>query len=398
MWAGFLITREQNERLTQVGRGTPAGELLRRYWQPVLAAAELTKDKPIKAIRRLGEDLVVFRTTNGHYGLVDERCPHRHASLAYGSVDDDGIRCPYHGWKYDTSGACIEQPAEPSASKLKDEVCHIAYPVKLLGGLLFAYMGPLPAPPLQRWDVLAWTHGKRWVQKHTLLNCNWLQTMENSVDPAHLYWLHGNTAHLAKAVKEYGEEHEFIQFDYGIMKRRITPSSGSGSSPKIDQHPLIFPNTLRHVLKDKKNGAIRHNVQCRVPVDDTHTQVYMVLFEPTESDETPAESITPLEYYALRNDDGSYRMDKVLGQDAMAWETQGAIMDRSAELLGVSDIGIVKYRKLLEEQIEAAKENSPLIGFVPTNREDQIIQFNCINERIGVSETSGTAPADQMIL
>ena len=393
-----MLTREQNDRLTQVGPGTPAGELLRRYWQPVLAAAELTDDHPIKAIRRLGEDLVAYKTTTGEYGLVAEQCPHRLASLAYGSVDEHGIRCPYHGWKFNAAGRCLEQPAEPPGSNLKDEVRHTAYPVELLGGLLFAYMGPLPAPPLQRWDVLTWTQGKRWVQKHSLLDCNWLQAMENSVDPAHLYWLHGSSGHLAKAVDHYGEEHEFITFEYGVMKRRITPGKAPEDAPKIDQHPLIFPNTLRHVLKDKQNGAIRHNVQCRVPVDDTHTQVYMVLFEPTDADVIQANEVTPLEYYALRNEEGGYRMDKVLGQDAMAWETQGAVMDRSLELLGVSDTGIVKFRRLLEEQIEVVKNNGAPMGTVPEAEKDRTIEFNCINERIGVGEATGAAPADQMVV
>ena len=111
-----MLTAEQNARLTQVGPGTPAGALLRRYWQPVAAAGELTEEKPIKRVRILGEDLVVYRDASGKYGLVGERCPHRSASLAYGKVEADGIRCPYHGWKFAASGACIEQPAEPKDS------------------------------------------------------------------------------------------------------------------------------------------------------------------------------------------------------------------------------------------------------------------------------------------
>jgi 5,5'-dehydrodivanillate O-demethylase len=393
-----MVTRDENDRLTHVGRGTPGGELLRRYWQPVLAAAELTDETPIKAVRRLGEDLVAYRTTTGEYGLVGEQCPHRLASLAYGQVDDEGIRCPYHGWKYNAAGRCLEQPAEPPGSKLKDEVQHTAYPVEILGGLLFAFMGPLPAPPLPRWDVLAWEHGTRWVQKHSLLNCSWLQAMENSVDPAHLYWLHGRSAHLANSVDHYAEDHEFITFDYGIMKRRVTPGPTPDDPAKIDQHPLIFPNTLRHVLKDKINGAIRHNVQCRVPVDDSHTQVYMVLFEPSDEARTPAQAITPLEYYSLRNEDGGYRLDKVLGQDAMAWETQGPIMDRTRELLGVSDMGVVKFRRLLEEQMDIVRHNGVPMGIVPVADKNRIIEFNCINDRIGVTEASAAAPADQMVI
>ena len=108
-----MLTREENETMTRVGRGTPAGELLRRYWMPIACAGELTEEKPIKAARLLGEDLVVYRDRSGRYGVVAEQCPHRKASLAFGRVDEEGIRCPYHGWKFDGTGRCIEQPAEP---------------------------------------------------------------------------------------------------------------------------------------------------------------------------------------------------------------------------------------------------------------------------------------------
>jgi len=192
-----MLTTEENEFLTQVGRGTPCGELLRRYWHPVTAAAELTEEKPIRAVKILDEELVVYRDKKGNYGLVGEHCPHRSASLAYGRVDEEGIRCPYHGWKFDCTGKCLEQPAEPADSTFKDRIKHVAYPVQYLGGLIYAYMGPAPAPLLPRWDVLVWEHGKRWIVKESIIDCNWLQPMENSVDPSHLYWLHGDTAHLA---------------------------------------------------------------------------------------------------------------------------------------------------------------------------------------------------------
>ena len=379
------MTPEENTRITRVGPGTPAGELLRRYWQPVAAAGQLTEDKPIKKVRVLGEDLVLYQDLSGGYGLMAERCPHRLASLAYGIVDEEGIRCPYHGWKFDASGKCLEQPAEPEGSTLKDESQHTAYPVKRLGGLLFAYLGPLPAPNIPRWDVLAWEHGKRWVQVQSMLDCNWLQAMENSVDPSHLYWLHGKSAHLAKVVSHYEEEHEFIQFDYGIMKRRTTPGTKPGAKPQVDQHPLIFPNTLRHVSKDKGNGQIRHNLQMRVPVDDTHTQVFMVLFEATEGERSPADGIAPIEYFNLMGEDDDYCMDVVLSQDAMAWETQGSVADRSLEILGVADMGIVKFRRLVQEQIKIVEDGGTPLGVVPDKDKDQVIEFDVINERIGLA-------------
>ena len=198
-----MLTREENDLLTRVGRGTPGGELLRRYWHVVAASGELTEDKPIKPVKLLGEDLVAYKDKHGRYGLVGEQCPHRMASLAFGRVDEEGIRCPYHGWKFDSAGNCLEQPAEPPERAFKEKIRHKAYPIEKLGGLLFGYLGAEPTPLLPRWDVLAWANGKRSIEIHELLRCNWLQPTENSVDPSHLYWLHGNTAHLGQAVEHY---------------------------------------------------------------------------------------------------------------------------------------------------------------------------------------------------
>jgi len=380
-----MLTREENEMLTGVGRGTPGGEMLRRYWMPVAVSAELTDEKPIRPVRILGENLVVYRDRKGRYGLVGEQCPHRKASLAFGRVDEEGIRCPYHGWKFDCTGACLEQPAEPEEGGFKNKIKHTAYPVEKLGGLLWAYLGPEPRPLLPRWDVLVWEHGKRWIEKHELYHCNWLQPMENSDDPSHLYWLHGETAHLVGVVDKYEEEHNFIPFEYGIMKQRRTPGRKPGDGPQIDQHPLLFPITLRHVFRQvKTDGLLRHNLQIRVPVDDAHTQVYVVFFTPNETDHSPADRDTLWEYFPIRNDQGEYRLEHVLVQDAMAWETQGAPTDRTQEHLGVGDEGVILLRKLLREQIEIVKKGGDPLGIVRDPNKNRLIEFDVINERIGL--------------
>jgi len=380
-----MLTREENEMLTGVGRGTPGGEMLRRYWMPVAVSAELTDEKPIRPVRILGENLVVYRDRKGRFGLVGEQCPHRKASLAFGRVDEEGIRCPYHGWKFDCTGACLEQPAEPEEGGFKNKIKHTAYPVEKLGGLLWAYLGPEPRPLLPRWDVLVWEHGKRWIEKHELYHCNWLQPMENSVDPSHLYWLHGETAHLVGVVDKYEEEHDFIPFEYGIMKQRRTPGRKPGDGPQIDQHPLLFPITLRHVFRQvKTDGLLRHNLQIRVPVDDAHTQVYVVFFTPNETDHSPADRDTLWEYFPIRNDQGEYRLEHVLVQDAMAWETQGAPTDRTQEHLGVGDEGVILLRKVLREQIEIVKRGGDPLGVVRDPNKNRLIEFDVINERIGL--------------
>jgi 5,5'-dehydrodivanillate O-demethylase len=379
-----MLSRDENAYLTQVGAGTPAGELLRRYWHPVAVAGELTEDKPIKAVRILGENLVVFRDTNGRFGLVAERCPHRSASLAYGRVDAEGIRCPYHGWKFDRAGHCLEQPAESSESTFKDRIRQRAYPVEKLAGLLFTYLGPEPVPLLPRWDVLVREDGKRWTVIDSLIDCNWLQPMENSVDPAHLFWLHGDSAHLVGHSPDYGETHDFIRFEYGIIKRRTTPGKKPGDPPLVDEHPLVFPSILRHVARFKKDTGFRHNLQIRVPVDDTHTQVYRVNFVPNVTDRSPAAQDPPFEHCALKGPDGRFNMTLVPAQDAMAWETQGGVTDRSQENLGASDIGVITLRKLLKEQIDIVRNGGEPMGVVRDPEKNKVIHFDVINERIGL--------------
>ena len=146
------MKQAENELLTRVGKGTPAGELLRRYWHPVCVSGELTDENPLKRVLILGENLVVFRMplkegeTTHRYGLVAEQCSHRSASLAYGRVEEDGIRCPYHGWMYGADGTCLETPPEPPDWAYKNEIQHAGYPVEKLGGLLWTYMGPKPVP------------------------------------------------------------------------------------------------------------------------------------------------------------------------------------------------------------------------------------------------------------
>ncbi len=390
-----MLSQSDNEILTKVGPGTPAGELLRRYWHPVAVAGELTAEKPIKAVKILGENLVVFRMpanegeTQPRYGLVAEQCPHRLASLAYGRVDAEGIRCPYHGWKFSPNGRCIEQPAEPKGSTYKDEIEHAGYPVQKLGGLLYAYMGPAPAPLLPRWDVLVREDGKRWIVAESVIDCNWLQAMENSVDPAHLYWLHNTTGHLGEFLKKYEEKREFIKFEWGIMKRRTTPGKTPADAPMVDEHPLLFPTILRHVSNEvhgERSGEkrFRHNIQIRVPIDDTHIKVYRVNFVPNDTDRSPPDMDSPFEYRPLKSEEGEYLMNIVSAQDSMAWETQGAIADRSRENLGVSDVGIVMLRKLVKEQIDIVAAGGDPMGTIRDPAKNKIIVIDVINERMGL--------------
>src|SRR6266508_4233065 len=156
-----MLTQEENERLTRVGPGQPAGELLRRYWLPIAPVQELSAEQPTRFVRVLGEDLVLFRDKGGNVGLIQDHCVHRGASLLYGRVEERGIACAYHGWLYDTQGTCLETPAEPADSKFYLTVKAKAYPVQKFIGMYWAYLGPLPAPEIPRYDVWVRQDGVR---------------------------------------------------------------------------------------------------------------------------------------------------------------------------------------------------------------------------------------------
>ncbi len=364
---GSALRPELNERLTRVGKGTPAGQLLRRFWMPVAASGELTEAKAKVRVRIMGEDLLLFRDGSGRLGLVEEQCPHRSASLFYGFIEDDGVRCAYHGWKFDCSGACIDQPFEEADGPLKDESGTTSYPVQELSGLIWAYLGPQPQPLLPKWDVLIREDGQRAVEILPVLNCNWLQVMENSVDPCHTYYLHAHTL----AMKGRGSEGAYYyrpieRLDFaivendnwcGVVKQR---TYGGDEGEQELGHPVIFPNIL---LSPQRDYLMMH---IRLPIDDTHTKIFRVQFKPNESGKPEAQpdSLPLRQIDSYRGSDGEYHLDTFNSQDAMAWETQGAVTDRSRELLGHSDRGVVLYRRLLRKQIDAVEAGNEPLGVI----------------------------------
>src|SRR5262245_37418935 len=184
-----MLSREQNELLTRTGRGTPAGELFRRYWQPVALAEELPAGAPPRPVRLLGEDLVRFRDASDEIGLMALRCPHRGADLSFARVEGNGLRCLYHGWLLAKNGRCLDQPGEPAGSSHKETIRHPAYPCREAGGLILTYMGPGEAPPLPNFPIFSAPAGHVWTSK-LIHECNYLQGNEGNVDPQHLSFLH----------------------------------------------------------------------------------------------------------------------------------------------------------------------------------------------------------------
>ena len=367
-----MLSKERNERLTRIGPGTPAGNLLRRYWQPICAVNELSDEKPSKRVKIMHENLVIFRLPDGTFACLDENCAHRACSLYFGFAEKGGVRCPYHGWKFDKEGCVIEQPFEPPTSSTLGQKLQKAYPVEQLGGLLFIYMGPAPAPLLPRWDVLVREDGARKIQYRPDLNCNWLQIQENTADTTHTYYLHGqisvnkglrsgNTDYYYRPIVKY----DFEYCEWGIDK---TCTYGGDVPDEERRPPLIFPNILR--IPEGRN----ENMHWRVPIDDTHTRLIMMSFQPGKP--YIADKDVPVEFMPddlLPN--GEYLLTNFASQDRMAWETQGPIHDRQREHLGASDKGVVMLRRLLEQQIKVVEEGGEPMALVRDPAKNKIIEF-----------------------
>jgi 5,5'-dehydrodivanillate O-demethylase len=324
----------------------------------------------------LGEDLVLFKDKSGNVGLIQDHCMHRSASLLYGRVEERGIACAYHGWLYDTSGNCLETPAEPAGSRFYLTVKATAYPVKKFVGIYWAYLGPLPAPEIPRYDVWVRKDGKRDITVHPLLYCNWLQPMENSSDPAHLQILHQHpdpplppdslkVGGAGRGRIDTVEDFAFYEWPHGLMKTRRYADAGGGGG---EEHPILFPNILR----------VGSTTQIRVPVDDTHTYVIFVRFTPSADgsviDEEPDElPLTYIEPYKVPGDalhpvarfqwNGPNQGGNQL-QDYMAWETQGPIANRGIEHLATSDRGVVQFRNMLRREIEKVLAGEEPMGVV----------------------------------
>jgi 5,5'-dehydrodivanillate O-demethylase len=365
-----METPENNTLMTQVGKGTPGGELLRRYWHAIGVAAELD-EQPTRRVRLLGEDLVVFRDRQGRLGLVQERCPHRRASLAYGFSTSNGIRCAYHGWEFDVNGKCINQPFEKNNHALCEKAAIAAYAVEELGGLLFAYLGPEPRPLLPRFDGFV-VPGAIRTLGHALVPCNWLQIVETSVDPVHAEWLHGRYIEYQNekdGVKTHlsasHERIDFREFEFGVTKHRLLEGESEDKDDWKIGHPVVFPTMLAVGNGDADRRS--YAFQLRVPVDDENTMHYWYhAYVPPPGAEYPPRLHDRVYMHEVpfRNDDGSYRTDHIDAQDIMAWLTQGRIADRSKEMLGSSDQGVAMFRRLLRREIKKVQRGEDPIGVI----------------------------------
>ena len=362
-----MLSREQNELLTRVGPGSRMGDYLRRYWHPVAGMSEFDS-LAVKPLRLFGEDLVLYKDRSGDFGLVERHCPHRRADLAYGMVEDHGLRCNYHGWCFDQSGTCIEQPFEDVARGGKGgrgHVSAVAYPVAVKAGMIWAYMGPAPAPEVPDWEPFTWGNGFTQVVISEV-PCNWLQCQENSIDPVHFEWMHENWGlRLQGSDSSYSPRHlklDFDEFDYGFVYRRIKEDTGETHENWTTGRVFLWPNAF----------FLTEHFEWRVPIDDETTLSVTWKFTRVPREQEPyVQEHIPTWYGPLKDERGEWITSHVMNQDFLAWAGQGRIADRTTENLGLSDKGIVMVRRRFFsdlDRVAAGEDPKGLIRDPASNR------------------------------
>ena len=353
----------EDESLTHIGSGTPCGEYMRRFWQPVIFSDEL-KDLPVP-LKILGEELVAFRDKRGRMGLMELHCPHRGTSLEFGIVSERGIRCCYHGWQMDVDGRILDTPGEPDDSTLKDRLYHGAYPVHEYNGIVFAYMGPPDLqPPFPIFDSYSRPGYRVIPGRKYFYPCNWLQILENAMDPAHTAFLHTIVAG-SQFTNEFGvlPELDYAETPVGMIysaARRV------GDNVWVRMVETVLPN-LQQVSPIWEDGQHLHGFggpmmsRWIVPLDDTNTMFIEFRHIAEAEDATPP---TP-SWWGDRNvmlpaqlpDEGeTYEGRQRRPGDYDAQVTQRPIAVHGLEHLGVTDRGIIMFRRRLRKGIEATAQ------------------------------------------
>jgi phenylpropionate dioxygenase-like ring-hydroxylating dioxygenase large terminal subunit len=363
--------------LTQTGRGTPGGEYLRRFWQPVAYLHEI-EQAPLR-VRIMGEDLVVFRDKSGAVGVLHLHCSHRGTSLEFGRVEEHGIRCCYHGRVFDVDGTLREMPGERAAERLCKQFKQGAYPTHVFGGMVFAYMGPLDLkPPFPMYDKYDLPGMKLAPGPRLPFACNWIQVKENAMDPAHTAVLHAWEGIFAS---EFGKFPEIIWTETPVgmayvasrrVKDKIWVRSTDIMSPNIHSITSVFEDGQH--LKDCSPPWI---TIWTVPVDD-HSCINFTLCHITDDDTTPAEVRNRAMTYGQTPDRPYAQRQRVPGDyDAMV--SQGSIARHSLEHLGTLDVGVVMFRRLVRKGIEDVQNGKDPHGMVrateavPTYSSDRVV-------------------------
>ena len=355
-----MLSPELNARLTRVGPGTPMGKLLRRYWMPVAGVSEFAH-QPLKPVRLLGEDLVLYQDRSGDFGLLDRQCAHRRADLSLGMVEAHGVRCHYHGWQFNAQGECTHQPFEDTAypeRNSKERIRATAYPVQIKAGLVWAYMGPLPAPLLPDWEAFSWTNGFTQIVISEV-PCNWFQCQENSIDPVHFEWMHENWGNRQRTGEvKYGAKHlelDFKEFDFGFTYHRIKENTTASDEAWTVGRVCLWPNGF----------FLGEHFEWRVPIDDERTLSITWKYTRVPKEQEPyVQTQIPTWYGPVVDAQGKWINTHVMNQDFMAWVGQGVIADRSREQLSTSDRGIVAMRRRFFEELDALENGQEPKGLI----------------------------------
>ncbi len=389
-----MMSREQNDEITRIGTGTPAGDVMRRYWQPAALIEELPDERPVRAVQLLGEDLVLFRKPDGGYAMIARHCPHRGADLCFGRLEDGGLRCPFHGWLFDTDGHCLEQPAEPEGSRFHENITVSAYECVERHGIVFAYMGPGAAPDFPELDCFVAPDTHTFAFKG-LIECNWLQALEVGIDPAHASFLHrfledenpdegygkqfrdkaADTAiPMTQILREYPRPEITVeQTDYGLRIIALRDLGNHGMHVRVTNQ--VFPHAI--VIPMSNEMTI---TQWHVPVDDETCYWYAIFTSFGAPVDKAVMREQRLELYELPdyrprlNKSNNYGFDPfeqatktytgmgldINVHDQWAVESPGRIQDRTAEHLGKSDVAIIAYRRMLRRAIQSARDGGSL--------------------------------------
>ena len=388
-----MLSREDNELVTRVGQDTPMGRAMRRYWIPALLSSEIAEpDSPPARVRLLGEDLVAFRDTQGRIGLLDEYCPHRRVSLFFGRNEDCGLRCIYHGWKFDTDGQCLEMMNEPAENDFSHKIRTSSYPTCERGGVVWAYLGPpeyRPASPDFAWTKAPESH--RHVTK-VIEECNWLQALEGGIDTSHAPILHrlisetstrGGIKPSNPFVRGKAPNLVVDLTDYGYQYAGVRPLGDEGIHVRVYHFILPF-----HQIRPSKSlsGAELDAGHIWVPMDDHTTMVYNWNYSPGREplgEEDRLERglgngplhVDQTTFRSKANRANDYLLDRAVqrtetysgidginAQDRALQESMGPIVDRSKEHLGPADKAIIQARKLLREAVQAVAAGRPPSG------------------------------------
>ena len=365
-----MLSKEENELITKTAPGTPMGELLRHYWIPALLSEEIPEpDSPPAQVRILGEELVAFRDSVGRIGLLSDHCSHRGTSLYYGRNEECGLRCIYHGWKYDVEGNVVDTPAEPGESDFKKKIHQTAYPTREAAGIIFAYLGPREKMPL--FPAYEWTQvpqNQTYVTK-CLQECNYLQGLEGECDSSHLSYLHRSfkaTGRQALYSQDSAPRYEMEETDFGLRMVALRSAGEGLQYVRVSSFVMPLAGCVPAGLSTKDMDGFE--IHFYVPADDHHSWRYDLGFRRSRAvkdEEVHRRKQIGPDYRRIRNAGNHYLQDRsiqktesftgiedYLNHDSCATESMGSIYDRSQEHLGMSDKAVIALRRFLLKAVK----------------------------------------------